>query len=330
MTNADDVSPGNSPEPMFSPGYKLAGRYRIVSLIGEGAIGEVYEAFDEALAEPLAVKTLRAQVASQAVTVERFRREIQLARKVTHRNVCRTYDLGRHEMADGNVVTFLTMELLRGTSLDRYMRGRGRMTTDEALPFVLQMTAGLQAAHTAGVIHRDFKPGNLVLVPEAGAGPDDPQRLVISDFGLARRHGLGEETITSTGESLGTPLYMAPEQVHSGIEPIAPATDLYALGIVMYELVTDDMPFKGNSTTVMALKRLKERPVSPRETVPDLDPRWEAIIMKLLERAPAKRYQTAAEVEGALTGAAPAPVPSPSDETPTGRFGALFGRKKKS
>jgi len=229
-------------------------------------------------------------------------------------------------MPDGNVVMFLTMELLRGTSIDRYMRGRGRLTTDDALPFVLQMTAGLQAAHTAGVIHRDFKPGNLVLVPEAGAGPEDPQRLVISDFGLARRHGLGEETITSTGESLGTPLYMAPEQVHSGIEPITPATDLYALGIVMYELVTDDMPFKGNSTTVMALKRLKERPVSPRESVPDLDPRWEAVIMKLLERAPAKRYQTAADVEAALTGAAPT---GPADDAPTGRFGGLFSRKRK-
>jgi serine/threonine-protein kinase len=94
---------------------------------------------------------------------------------------------------------------------------------------------------------------------------------VISDFGLARRHGLGEETITSTGESLGTPLYMAPEQVHSGVEPISPATDIYALGIVLYELVTDEMPFKGNSTTVMALKRIKEKPVSPREVVPDLD-----------------------------------------------------------
>jgi serine/threonine protein kinase len=329
MTRVDDVPPTISFDHRFAPGDKLAGRYRIVNLIGEGAIGEVYEAFDEALAEPLALKTLRAQVASQAVTVERFRREIQLARKVTHRNVCRTYDLGRHEMPDGNVVTFLTMELLRGISLDRYMRGRGRLTTAEALPFVLQMTAGLQAAHTAGVIHRDFKPGNLVLVPEAGAGPDvgAPQRLVISDFGLARRHGLGEETITSTGESLGTPLYMAPEQVHSGTEPISPATDLYALGIVMYELLTDDMPFKGNSTTVMALKRLKERPVSPREILPDLDPRWEAVIMKCLERAPAKRYQSAAEVEAALTGGAPS---DPSDDAPTGRFAALFGRKRKA
>ena len=123
------MPPTASLDHRFNPGDKLAGRYRIVSLIGEGAIGEVYEAFDEALAEPLALKTLRAQVASQAVTVERFRREIQLARKVTHRNVCRTYDLGRHEMPDGAVVMFLTMELLRGISLDRYMRGRGRLTT---------------------------------------------------------------------------------------------------------------------------------------------------------------------------------------------------------
>jgi len=328
MTDADNVPPNNaSLDHRFSPGDKLTGRYRIVNLIGEGAIGEVYEAFDEALAEPLALKTLRAQVASQAVTVERFRREIQLARKVTHRNVCRTYDLGRHEMPDGSVVTFLTMELLRGTSMDRYMRDRGRLTTDEALPFVLQMAAGLEAAHAAGVIHRDFKPGNLVLVPEAGAAPGDPPRLVISDFGLARRHGLGEETITSTGESLGTPLYMAPEQVHSGIEPITPATDLYALGIVMYELVTDEMPFKGNSTTVMALKRLKERPVSPREVLPDLDPVWETVIMRCLERTPAKRYQSAAEVAVALTGGAPAAPPT--DDTPSGRFASLFGRKRK-
>jgi eukaryotic-like serine/threonine-protein kinase len=326
MTRVDDVPPTASLDHRFNPGDKLAGRYRIVNLIGEGAIGEVYEAFDEALAEPLALKTLRAQVASQAVTVERFRREIALARKVTHRNVCRTYDLGRHEMSDGAVVTFLTMELLRGISLDRYMRDRGRLTTEEALPFILQMTAGLEAAHVAGVIHRDFKPGNLVLVPEAGAGSDEPSRLVISDFGLARRHGLGEETITSTGESLGTPLYMAPEQVHSGVEPITPATDLYALGIVMYELLTDEMPFRGNSTTVMALKRLKERPVSPREVLPDLDPRWEQVIMRLLERSPARRYQSAAEVEAALTGSAVEPPP----EEPQSRFAALFGRKRKN
>ena len=149
---------------------------------------------------------------------------------------------------------------------------------------------------------------------------------MISDFGLARRHGLGEETITSTGESLGTPLYMAPEQVHSGVEPISPATDLYALGIVLYELVTDEMPFKGNSTTVMALKRIKERPVSPREVVPDLDPRWEAVIMRSSNVAGPPRSD-AAEVQAALTGAGPSTAPPPrrSDQKR-----GWFGRKRKT
>ncbi len=328
MTNADDVSSGNTPEPMFSPGYTLAGRYRIVSLIGEGAIGEVYEAYDEALAEPVALKTLRAQVASHAVTVERFRREIQLARKVTHRNVCRTYDFGRHELANGTVVSFLTMELLRGVSFARHMRDKRRMALADALPLVAQMTAGLEAAHHAGVIHRDFKPGNIVLVPEPGAAPDDPPRLVITDFGLARRPGQGEESITNTGEALGTPLYMAPEQVTSGVEPITSATDIYALGIVLFEMVTDDMPFKGNSTTVMALKRIKEKPVSPTTIVPDLDPRWEAAIMRCLERHAARRYQNAGDVYAALVADAPTPPPPPEVEKRTGILRNFFSRKR--
>jgi serine/threonine protein kinase len=328
MTEVGDVpsSPGAA-DPRFSPGDKLAGRYRIVNLIGEGAIGEVYEAYDEALGEPMALKTLRAQLASHAVTVERFRREIQLARRVTHRNVCRTYDLGRHQLRDGTEVIFLTMELLRGASLARYMIEKGRFTTAEALPLVLQMTAGLEAAHTAGVIHRDFKPGNLVLVPEAGAPAGAPQRLVITDFGLARRQSLGEESITNTGEALGTPLYMAPEQVMSGTEPVGPATDIYALGIVLFELLTAEMPFKGNSTTVMALKRIKEKPISPRTLVPDLDERWEAVIMRCLERHAERRFQTAAEVEAALLGdAALEPLSDP--KATTGRWRSLFGRGK--
>jgi serine/threonine protein kinase len=311
---------------MFSPGATLAGRYRIVSLIGEGAIGEVYEAYDAELGEPVALKTLRAQVASHAVTVERFRRELQLARKVTHRNVCRSYEFGRHELPDGTEVLFLTMELLRGPSLARHMRDRRRMTPAEALPLVAQMAAGLEAAHRADVIHRDFKPGNIMLVPEPDAAPDEPPRLVITDFGLARRPGQGEESITTTGEALGTPLYMAPEQVTSGVEPVTPATDVYALGIVLFEMVTDDMPFKGNSTTVMALKRIKEKPVSPTTIVPDLDPRWEAVIMRCLERHGAKRYQTAGEVYTALV--ADAAPPRRPAETPAGRLRNFFSRKR--
>jgi serine/threonine protein kinase len=329
MTMLDDDThrgPADT-DPRFSPGVKLAGRYRIVSLIGEGAIGEVYEAYDEALGEPMALKTLHAQVASHAVTVERFRREIQLARKVTHRNVCRTFDLGRHDLPDGTQVAFLTMELLRGVSMARHMNAQGRFSTEEALPLVRQMTAGLEAAHRAGVIHRDFKPGNLVLVPEAGGAPGDPPRLVITDFGLARRPGLGDEGITNTGEALGTPLYMAPEQVMSGVEPITPATDIYALGIVLFEMLTNEMPFKGSSTTVMALKRIKEKPISPRTILPDLDPRWEAVVMRCLERVPARRYQTAADVETALIG--DAPIDPQGDATPPGGLRGFFTRRSK-
>jgi eukaryotic-like serine/threonine-protein kinase len=326
MTKANDANHSGGFDPRFAPGAKIADRYRIVKLIGEGATGEVYEAYDEALREPIALKTLRVQVASHAVTVGRFRREIQLARKVTHRNVCRTYDFGRHEIPNGPEVIFLTMELLRGESLARRMRELGRFTTDQALPLVSQMTAGLEAAHQAGVIHRDFKPGNLVLVPEPGAAPDDPPRLVITDFGLARRPGAGEETITTTGEALGTPLYMAPEQVASGVEPVTPATDIYALGIVLFEMLTAEMPFKGSSMTVMTLKRIKEKPISPRTILPDLDPRWEAAIMRCLERDPARRFQTAAEVEGALRGFLP---PAPAPEKPAGGLLGVFSRARK-
>jgi serine/threonine protein kinase len=328
MTDANEVpgAPGGF-DPRFAPGAKIAGRYRVVNLIGEGSIGEVYEAYDEALGEQVALKTLRAQLASHAVTVGRFRREIQLARKVTHRNVCRTFDFGRHELPNGTEVTFLSMELLGGESLARRMRQVGRFTTQQAFPLVLQMTAGLEAAHQAGVIHRDFKPGNLMLVPDASGGPESP-RLVITDFGLARRFGLGEESITSTGEALGTPLYMAPEQVASGVEPITPATDIYALGIVLFEMLTGDMPFKGSSMTVMTLKRIKEKPTSPSTLLPELDPLWEAVIMRCLERDPARRFQTAAEVERALVAREMPPEPAPEKPAPGGLLG-MFSRRRK-
>lgn len=337
MTKVDEDKPqiagagGGVPgdDHRFAPGEKVAGRYRIVDLIGSGAIGEVYEAYDEALAEPIALKTLKAHRASDGVTVERFRREILLARKVTHENVCRVYDLGRHALPGGGEVIFLTMELLRGQSLASHIRHLGRpMSEAEALPLVRQMTAGLEAAHAAGVIHRDFKPGNLVLVPDGGGAFEGGFRVVITDFGLARRSRLDEESLTTTGEALGTPLYMAPEQVAAGHQPATPATDIYALGIVIYELVTGELPFKGSSITVMALKRVREAPASPRSVVPTLDARWEAAILRCLEREPERRFQRGRALIEALTGATPEPTPAPeaTPETAAGGLRRLFRR----
>jgi eukaryotic-like serine/threonine-protein kinase len=303
-------------------GEMVAGRYRVVRLIGVGAVGEVYEAHDEALGQDVALKTLRESVADDAVSIERFRREIQLARLVTHRNVCRTFDFGRHTPMGRGPLRFITMELLRGASLTETLAARGRYDVEEALPLVRQMVAGLAAAHAAGVIHRDFKPANLVLVPEAG-GP----RVVITDFGLARTYAEDETTITTTGEAVGTPLYMAPEQIVTGQQPITAATDIYALGIVLYEMVTGELPFKGSSITVMAIKRFREAAPSPRLVVPDLDARWDAAILRCLEREAPRRFQSAAAVEAALVSEAPPPA-SPAEGGPARGFFRRSSRRK--
>jgi serine/threonine protein kinase len=291
----------------LADGTLVAARYRIARLIGMGAVGEVYEAHDETIGEPVALKTLREGV-DDPVSIERFRREIQLARRVTHRNVCRVFDVGRHELPDGKPLVFITMELLRGEPLSHRIDARGRFGIDEALAFARQLADGLEAAHAAGVIHRDFKPGNVMLVDEPAG-----TRAVITDFGLARTYALDEQSITVTGEAVGTPLYMAPEQVVTGKTPITRATDVYALGNVLYEMVTGQLPFKGSSITVMAIKRMREDVPSPRTIVPDLDVRWERTILRCLEREPSGRFQSAAEVITALTTDAPPPTaPAPS------------------
>jgi serine/threonine protein kinase len=183
------------------------------------------------------------------------------------------------------------------------------------------MADGLDAAHAAGIVHRDFKPGNLMLVAEASGAAS---RVVITDFGLARRSALDDISITTTGEAVGTPLYMAPEQVVTGQTPISAATDVYALGIVMYEMMTGELPFKGSSITVMALKRFREAAPSPRLVVPDLDVRWERVILRCLERESKARYQRAGDVAGALLG--DEPPPEPEHESQPGGVRRFFRR----
>lgn len=276
----------------FSPNEVLCDRFKIIRLVGKGGMGEVYEALDQELDERVALKTLRYEVSSNEVFNARFRREIQLARKVTHPNVCRIFESLRHQAGD-ETVSVLSMELLQGATLDEYLKSKGRLGTEEALPLARQIIEGLSAVHAAGIIHRDLKPSNLVLVPE-GEG----FRVRITDFGIAGRlpENPSQPALTQASKMLGTPDYMAPEQLERGRANIQ--SDIYALGLVLYEMVTGAKPF----TDTGAWKRLYEEPRPPRKLVSDLSEHWNKTILCCLERNPAYRFADAAAVAKGLSG----------------------------
>jgi len=295
----------------FSSQDVLAGRFRIVRFIGRGGMGEVYEAEDLELHERVAIKTVRAEIAPDARSIQRFKREINLARRVTHRNVCRTFDVFRHvvQLPDGTTreTAFLTMELLEGETLAERLRRAGRMNTSESFPLVVQMAAALSAAHKEHIVHRDFKSQNVMLVRsrrepvDVQADQISEQRVVVTDFGLARVVSDDAGSSSTMGDFVGSPSYMAPEQVEG--RTVTAATDIYALGIVMYEMVSGTQPFVGETPLSTAIKRLKEPAPSPRLQVPDLEARWETVILRCLERQPEDRFADASEVVDALRGA---------------------------
>jgi tetratricopeptide (TPR) repeat protein/tRNA A-37 threonylcarbamoyl transferase component Bud32 len=286
----------------FSSDELVAGRYKIVRFIGRGGMGEVYEANDLELRQRVGLKTVRPEIALDQQAIERFKREIRIARQVTHPNVCRIFDLGHHRRApSGDEITFLTMELLPGETLAERLRRTGRMSTAEALPLATQIAAGVAAAHAAGIVHRDLKTENIILVPSQEG--QQTTRAVVTDFGLARAGAAADrlaELSTASGRIAGTPAYMAPEQVEGG--KVTAASDIYSLGIVLYEIVTGALPFVGDTPISTAIKRLKEAPPSPRSLVSDLDSKWDAAILRCLERHPANRFASAGDVVKALGG----------------------------
>jgi eukaryotic-like serine/threonine-protein kinase len=296
--------PGTS---VFRTGDIVAFRFRIVRYLAKGGMGELYEAEDLELRERVALKTILSHIAEDERSIVLFKREVHLARQVTHPNVCRIYDVFRHRYAAGpdrrsGDVLLLAMELLHGETLADKLRRDGRLSTVEILPLVRQMADGLAAAHRVGVVHRDFKSHNVMLVTR---GADDQVRAVVTDFGLAWRSEQGESTSLSMssseeGEVSGTPAYMAPEQVEGG--PITAATDVYALGVVIYEMVTGALPFTGETPAKMAIKRLHEPPPSPRVHVSDIDPLWEATILRCLARRPEERFASTGDAVLALEG----------------------------
>jgi serine/threonine protein kinase/tetratricopeptide (TPR) repeat protein/DNA-directed RNA polymerase subunit RPC12/RpoP len=289
--------------PVFLSGELVAGRYRIARFLAKGGMGEVYQAEDVELRQQVALKTVSAHIGDETSAIERFKREIALARQVTHPNVCRIFDLGQHllpALPDGTplpAITFLTMELLHGETLSQRLRREGRLSTDVALPIVEQMAAALEAAHRARIVHRDFKSENVFLVPGEDGG-----RAVVTDFGVARGAESSDHfaaQVTGLG-IVGTPAYMAPEQVEN--KEITAAADIYALGIVVYEMVTGKLPFESPNPLTTAVKRLKEAPPPPHVHVPDLAPHWERAILRALERRPEDRFATVGEMVEALRG----------------------------
>jgi eukaryotic-like serine/threonine-protein kinase len=238
--------------------------------------------------------------------LERFRREVLLERRVSHPNVCRVYELYQATTAAGSPLHFLTMEFLDGETLSACLARQGRFSTTEARPLVQQMCEGLGAAHAEGVIHRDFKSGNVMLVPRSSDSGHGVPRVAITDFGLARaleQPGVpGDEALTGGG-ILGTPEYMAPEQVTGS--DVSPATDLYALGVVMYQMLTGQLPFAAATPLATAARRIEQPPPRPELAVPGLDPRWSRTILRCLDRDPRRRFQNAGDVAEALSGSRP-------------------------
>ncbi len=308
--DATPADSGSEKLPLLSLNESVAGRFTPLRFVARGGMGAVYEANDLLLRTRVALKVLQGRIADNPEAMERFRREVLLARRVSHPNVCRVYELYQATTNEGAPIHFLTLEFLDGETLAARIGRTGRLTTAEALPLVQQMCDGLSAAHAQGVIHRDFKSSNVMLVPpgadsaqSSGAGT----RVAITDFGIARalvqQDTAGANGLTGDGGIVGTPEYMAPEQVTGG--EVSQATDVYALGIVLYEMVTARLPFSADTPLATASRRLNEAPPKPETTVPGLDARWSRTILRCLERDPRRRFQSAGDVKAALAGRPP-------------------------
>jgi protein kinase-like protein/zinc ribbon protein len=289
----------------FLPGTMLGDRYRVVGLLGRGGMGEVYRADDLKLGQAVALKFLPEVVESDPARLQRFLNEVKIARQISHPNVCRVYDVGA---VDGQ--HFLSMEYVDGEDLASLLRRIGRLPGDKAIQIARQLCAGLAAAHDKGVLHRDLKPANVML--------DGEGRVRITDFGLAAVVG----QVTGADVHAGTPGYMAPEQL-AGKE-VSIASDVFSLGIVLFELFTGKQVFKASSSAELARLHQENR-TSPSSLVPDLDPAVERVILRCLARHPAERPSSALAVAAALPGGDPLAAALAAGETPSPEMVAAAG-----
>jgi hypothetical protein len=299
LTSAGSISHGR-----FAPGAVLEGRYRVIGLVGRGGMGEVYRADDLRLGQPVALKFLPDEVGKDAGRLAQFHNEVRAARQVSHPNICRVYDIGE---TAGHL--FLSMELVDGEDLAASLRRIGRFPEDKALDIARQLCAGLAAAHDRGVLHRDLKPANVML--------DAAGKVRLMDFGLADAGG-------EAGVRAGTPGYMAPEQLQGRDATVQ--SDVYALGLVLYELFTGRRAFTAATLTSLAEQQQAGRVTPPSAIISNLDPAIERAIMRCLEVDPDRRPASALAVSAALPGGDPLAAALAAGETPSPEMVAAAGK----
>jgi serine/threonine protein kinase/predicted Zn-dependent protease len=267
----------------LSMGTVFAGRYQIIEELGKGGMGRVYKVLDTKINEKIALKLIKPEIASDRETIERFSNELKLARKIRHKNVCGMFDIGEAEGAH-----FITMEYVSGEDLKTIIRMSTGLTIGTVLSIGKQVCQGLAEAHTLGVVHRDLKPQNIII--------DKGGNAKIMDFGIAR--SLREKGITGAGVMIGTPEYMSPEQAEA--REVDQRSDIYSLGIILYEMATGRVPFEGETALSVAIKHKTEIPKDPKSLNPQIPDDLNRLILKCLEKDRARRYQTAADVEAEL------------------------------
>ncbi len=272
-----------APKKELTTGSTFAGRYQIIEELGRGGMGKVYKALDAEVNEKIALKLIKPEIAADKKTIDRFRNELKFARKIRHKNVCQMYDLGTAEGA-----YFITMEYVAGEDLKRLIRKMGHLSPGQAISIAKQVCDGMVEAHKLGVVHRDLKPQNVMVDEEGDAR--------IMDFGVAR--SIEGKSITGAGVMIGTPDYMSPEQVDG--KDTDQRSDIYSLGVILYEMVTGQTPFEGDTPFTIGVKHKSETPKNPKEINTQIPDDLSRVILRCLEKEKDKRYQSTGEVRTEL------------------------------
>jgi len=275
-------------------GADFGPRYHVLSLLGTGGMGKVYKAQDKELDRTVALKVLRPDLVTDQQALQRFKQELLLASKISHANILRIHDLGEHRG-----IKFISMAFVEGGDLAQLLKKNGHLSIERATHLMEQLCEALQAAHSANVVHRDLKPQNILV--------DADDHIYVADFGLARTLEPNVTGMTRSGAVMGTPLYMSPEQVEGN--PVDHRSDIYALGLIFYEMLTGALPFSGDSTYQLMYQRVNQLPKRPELVNPELPPDLSRICLRCLEKDPAMRYQSAGDILIDLRSAAASSIP---------------------